>query len=187
MKVFCLILITSGFLVTAGCGRKIEAPPPEENAQAAPEQPAAAQQKPQEKVVGRAAIVNMNNQNKGNIGKQTQIVVDFHAAMKDNPELKKMDPKFKAKKTRNPYALVADIAVKKSAQVSRFGMIQMVNAHKAEHGRFPTYEEFMQIMRETGSGFAKLPEYQTYAYDYKTGEISVLIDDEKKQQLIDNF
>ena len=110
-------------------------------------------------------------QNKGIIGKKTDDVADYQELIKENPNLTKVSDKVNEK---SPLKQSMGILKRKGSQVSRFGMVGAIRAHKALHDKFPTYEEFMGIMKEHGVKFTQLPATEMYAYDSKTGEIYVL-------------
>lgn len=110
---------------------------------------------------------------RGVIGKTTAKVVDVHKALQD-PEIVVAEGSSAA--GVDPFSQAGSAYFSAMARVSTLGMQQAVQMKKAVEGRWPTYEEYMQIMKENNVEFAKLRSYEMYGYDDKTGKIMVLTD-----------
>lgn len=115
----------------------------------------------------------------GIIGKTTNQVVDLHEARAQNPNLKIVQQRAQG---GDPISFALDAYVDVRSRVSVMGMQRDVQAHKALHDRFPTYEEFVETMRRHGIQFTMVEPYRMYAYDEKTGEIVVLEDPDEKRR-----
>lgn len=110
---------------------------------------------------------------KGVIGKTTNKVVDANKALQD-PEIVLAEGS--TADGIDPFSQAGSVYFSAMARVSTLGMQQAVNMKKAVEGRWPTYDEYMQIMKENNVEFVKLRSYEMYGYDDKTGKILVLMD-----------
>lgn len=119
------------------------------------------------------------NQKKSILQKTTAVVVDAKKALED-PAITIVDGKIKGV---DPFSQAGSAYVSMSSKVSTLGMQQAIKAHKALNDRFPTYDEYMKIMKENRVEFAALPPYKMYGYNAETGNIMVLEDGKKKAQL----
>lgn len=142
--------------------------------QAVPAQPAALEM-PQE----AAAIEKKNAGKKSILQRTTAVVLDAKKALK-NPDIIIADGKIKGV---DPYTQAGSAYVSMASRVSTLGMQQAIKVHKALNDRFPTYDEYMKMMKENRIEFAQLPPYKMYGYDDETGTILVLEDNRKKAQL----
>lgn len=120
-----------------------------------------------------------NETKKSIIHKTTAIVVDAKKALK-NPDVEVVDGKIKG---FDPFTQAGSAYFSMASRVSTLGMQQAVKAHKALNDRFPSYDEYMKMMKENRIEFAQLPPYKMYGYDAETGNILVLQDNKKKAQL----
>lgn len=144
--------------------------------QADPAQPAGQEMEmPQE----AAAIENKNAGKKSILQRTTAVVVDAKKAL-NNPDISVVDGKIKGV---DPYSQAGSAYVSMASRVSTLGMQQAIKAHKALNDRFPTYDEYMKMMKQNRIEFAQLPPYKMYGYDAETGNILVLQDNKKKAQL----
>ncbi len=141
----------------------------------AEEMPAAAEQAAPEPAVQPAG----GDQKKSILQKTTAVVVDAKKAL-ENPEIIVVDGKIKGV---DPFSQAGSAYVSMSSRVSTLGMQQAIKAHKALNDRFPTYDEYMQMMKENRVEFAALPPYKMYGYDAESGNILVLEDKKKKAEL----
>ena len=98
----------------------------------------------------------------------------------ENPEIIVVDGKIKGV---DPFSQAGSAYVSMSSRVSTLGMQQAIKAHKALNDRFPSYDEYMQMMKENRVEFAALPPYKMYGYDAESGNILVLEDKKKKAEL----
>lgn len=120
-----------------------------------------------------------NNAKKSIIHKTTAVVVDAKKALK-NPDIEVVDGKIKGV---DPFTQAGSAYVSMASKVSTLGMQQAIKAHKALNDRFPTYDEYVKMMKENKIEFAQLPPYKMYGYDDETGHILVLQDNKKKAKL----
>tara|TARA_R110000868_G_scaffold411770_1_gene709713 strand:+ start:11576 stop:12277 length:702 start_codon:yes stop_codon:yes gene_type:complete len=138
---------------------------------------------PQEPVAENAAADeqggNANEDKKSIIHKTTAVVVDAKKAL-ENPDIEVVDGKIKGV---DPFTQAGSAYVSMASRVSTLGMQQAIKAHKALNDRFPTYDEYMQMMKENRIEFAELPPYKMYGYDAESGNILVLQDNRKKAEL----
>ncbi|WP_417385478.1 hypothetical protein [Gimesia sp.] len=138
---------------------------------------------PQEPVVENAAADEPGGKaddNKKNIiHKTTAVVVDAKKAL-ENPNIEVVDGKIKGV---DPFSQAGSAYVSMASRVSTLGMQQAIKAHKALNDRFPSYDEYMQMMKENRIEFAQLPPYKMYGYDAESGNILVLQDNKKKEEL----
>ncbi|UUO08025.1 hypothetical protein M4951_06830 [Blastopirellula sp. J2-11] len=111
--------------------------------------------------------------NKGIIGKTSNVVVDANKALQD-PEIVLAEGA--SADGVDPFSQAGSVYFSAMAKVSTLGMQQAVNMKKGVEGRYPTYDEYMQMMKENNIEFVKLRSYEMYGYDDKTGKILVLMD-----------
>ncbi len=141
------------------------------------------QKKPQEPDAENAAAEEQagkpNDGKKSIIHKTTAVVVDAKKAL-ENPDIIVVDGKIKGV---DPFTQAGSAYVSMASRVSTLGMQQAIKAHKALNDRFPTYDEYMQMMKENRIEFAQLPPYKMYGYDAESGTILVLQDNKKKEEL----
>lgn len=141
------------------------------------------QKKPQEPDAENAAAEEQagkpNDNKKSIIHKTTAVVVDAKKAL-ENPDIIVVDGKIKG---IDPFTQAGSAYVSMASRVSTLGMQQAIKAHKALNDRFPTYDEYMQMMKENRIEFAQLPPYKMYGYDAESGTILVLQDNKKKEEL----
>ena len=110
------------------------------------------------------------------INKETDEVLDAKVALA-KPNFVIVENKVQG---NDPLTVSVSAYISKRAEASTFGMQRAVQLHKAQYEQNPTYDEFMKMMRENQVSFAKLPYYQTYAYDQEKGGIIILQDTDKK-------
>ena len=120
-----------------------------------------------------------NDTKKSIIHKTTAVVVDAKKALQ-NPEIEVVDGKIKGV---DPFSQAGSAYVSMASKVSTLGMQQAIKHHKALNDKFPSYDEYMKMMKENKIEFAQLPPYKMYGYDAETGNIMVLQDNKKKSQL----
>lgn len=137
---------------------------------AQPSQPAQAEPPKEETAAETTAE---KKPNKGIIGKTSNVVVDANKARQD-PEIVLAEGANEA--GVDPFSQAGSAYFSTMAKVSTLGMQQAVNMKKAVEGRWPTYDEYMAIMKQNNVEFVKLRSYEMYGYDEKTGKILVLMD-----------
>tara|TARA_R110002095_G_scaffold152237_4_gene132190 strand:- start:201457 stop:201999 length:543 start_codon:yes stop_codon:yes gene_type:complete len=143
------------------------------------DQAAPAQQAVPEIPQEAAAIEKKNAGKKSILQRTTAVVLDAKKALK-NPDFVVVDGKIKGV---DPYSQAGSAYVSMASRVSTLGMQQAIKVHKALNDQFPTYDEYMKMMKENRIEFAQLPPYKMYGYDAETGNILVLQDNKKKAQL----
>lgn len=120
-----------------------------------------------------------SSQKKSILQKTTAVVVDAKKAL-ENPEIEAVDGKIKGV---DPFTQAGSAYVVMASRVSTLGMQQAIKTYKALNDRFPSYDEYMKMMKENHIEFAELPPYKMYGYDAETGHILVLEDKQKKAKL----
>jgi hypothetical protein len=117
---------------------------------------------------------------KGILNKTTAEVVDAKKALAENPDLKIVEG---GNYGTNYFTQLANIRVQVASQVSRFGMQEAVQAHQAEFGKWPTYDEFMKIMKDNGVEFTQVFAWQKYGYNEDDGSIVLFTDEALKKKI----
>tara|TARA_R110002095_G_scaffold142300_1_gene123248 strand:- start:1307 stop:1927 length:621 start_codon:yes stop_codon:yes gene_type:complete len=129
--------------------------------------------------VQNAGAEQKNDNRKSAIHKTTAVVIDAKKAA-NNPDFSVVDGKIKGV---DPFTQAGSAYFSMASRASTLGMQQAIQTHKALNDKFPSYDEYMKMMKENRVEFAQLPPYQMYGYDDETGHILVLQDDKKKAQL----
>ncbi|MCA9073438.1 MAG: hypothetical protein KDA93_00290 [Planctomycetaceae bacterium] len=114
--------------------------------------------------------------------KRVAELVDKKKAMADNPNLVET----KNAITSDNYAIA--ITQGYFAAASKVQLIQLehtVRNMQALEDRWPTLEEFQKILTDNNIKLGHLYPYQMYFYDPETGEIGILEDSVKRQELKD--
>lgn len=109
----------------------------------------------------------------------TQEVVDMQQAMQENPKLVEVENKVTGSDPLTT-SLEAYIAISSRANVLNFQ--HQLNILKAVEDRHLTYQEVMDLIKQTKMEFNALPDYQTYAYDGKQGRFTILEDPDAKAE-----
>lgn len=117
----------------------------------------------------------------GVIGKVTAEVVDMKKALAENPDL----VVFQRNGLGNdPLTQYANAYIYLSSEIQMQNMKHQMDILKAMNERYPTYEEFMQFVKQYGFQFSKLKPWQKYGYNEETGSMVILQDEaEKKRRL----
>ncbi len=158
---------TSGVVLTLillGCGEspvdKTEAAAEPAGANPAPAQPqAAAEEKPVKPT---------------HFLKRVAEFVDKRKAMEENPDLVEID---RNRITASNYlSAVGQGYFALGSRPQLLALQSSVQQLHALNDRYPTFEEFRDLLKQTGVKLGNLYEYQMYAYDDETGEISILED-----------
>ena len=82
----------------------------------------------------------------------------------------------------DPFSQAASGYFTLAARASTLGLQQQVQHYRALNDKFPSYQEFMKMMRENRIEFAKLRWYEIYGYNEDTGKILVLVDTVAKEE-----
>ena len=110
-------------------------------------------------------------QPKSIIGQTTAKVVDKMTFMQAYPQMKIVDNKLRGS---DSLSIAVGAYVTEGAKASLFGMQSALKQLLVVTGRFPTYKEFVKMMRDHRVTFVELPANRVYAYDSKGGNIIVL-------------
>jgi len=113
------------------------------------------------------------NDGKGIIGLSTNHVVDYRAAIAQNPNLVIVENKAAGD---DPITFAASAYVSARSRVSMFGFEAALKQIKVVEGRVPTYQEFQNMMKENRIEFTAQYAWRMYAYDQVEGRILVLED-----------
>lgn len=175
------LLIAAMMIMLAGNGCKDPKEIAREQGETIQEQ--AQQKMPQDQAAENAAADaqadHPDDKKKSIIHRTTAVVVDAKKAL-ETPGIIVVDGKIKGV---DPFTQAGSAYVSMASRVSTLGMQQAIQHHKVLNERFPTYDEYMQMMKENRIEFAELPPYKMYGYDAESGNILVLQDNRKKEEL----
>jgi hypothetical protein len=165
-------LILSIGLFAAGCADRVkdpaeqaaEAPPPAPQ-QAAADAPAAQPAPEQPKRVPMT--------------KREARLVDKNKAMQENPALFEVDNKITGS---DPLTAVAQSYFTIGSRAHVLNLKHNLNLMHAAEGRWPTFAEFEQSLKQHNVQLTALYPYQMYAYDDQTGGLVILEDPEEKRR-----
>ncbi|MEW4563607.1 hypothetical protein AB1K70_13830 [Bremerella sp. JC770] len=115
---------------------------------------------------------------KGLIHQTTDEVVDAQEWLK-KPGIEARDGNIEGV---DPFSQAASGYFTLAARASTLGLQQQVQHYKALNDKFPSYQEFMKMMRDNRIEFAKLRWYEIYGYNEDTGKILVLVDTVAKEE-----
>ncbi len=115
---------------------------------------------------------------KGVIHQTTDEVVDAKEWLK-KPGIEARDGNIEGV---DPFSQAASGYFTLAARASTLGLQQQVQHYRALNDRFPSYQEFMKMMRDNRIEFAKLRWYEIYGYNEDTGKILVLVDTVAKEE-----
>lgn len=114
--------------------------------------------------------------------KRVAMLVDKQKAMADNPNL------VETKNVINSNNYLTAVTQGYFSAASKLQLIQLehtVRHMQAAEDRWPTLEEFQKILDDNNIKLGHLYPYQMYSYDPDTGEIGILEDKIKRQELKD--
>ena len=112
----------------------------------------------------------------GTVGMMTDRVYNFREIMKLRPDLKVSD-----KSTTGSFVTNAYFGPVSRISVSTFK--HNMDLWRAESGRYPTYKEYISNPKKFRLEMAKLPRWQVWAYDDRTGSLKVLEDPKLKTKI----
>lgn len=158
-------------LLTLGCDQLAlkkpeEAPPEPAAADPAPAQP---QVQAEEKPVKPRHFL-----------KREAALVDKNKAMAENDSLVEVKNEINATDYLSAVSQ-AYFAAGSSVQLSQ--LKHQIDLMHAQNERYPTFEEFRDLLKQFDIKLGHLYEYQMYAYDEETGGISILEDREHKKRI----
>lgn len=149
-------------MTLAGCGelalKKPQSAPEPAPANPAPAQAPAAEEKP-------ATVTHFL--------KREARFVDKKKAMAENDKLVEVENRIN---TTNYLSAVAQAYFAAGSSIHLTQLKHQVDLMHATNNRYPTYEEFCELLRQFNIKLGNLYEYQMYAYDEDTGEICILED-----------
>ncbi len=117
-----------------------------------------------------------------NFKKRVAPLVDKKAAMAENPNLVETKNKITA---QNYLSAVAQGYFSGVSQIHLIQLQSTVNTMRELEDRWPTLEEFQKLLNDAGVKLGGLYPHQVYAYDSETGEITILEDTVKRQEMKD--
>lgn len=135
--------------------------------------------KPNDAKNGNGAAPAPAGERKGIIGQKTDEVFDLHKLMQEKPHLVVASGKVSGS---DPVSAAGSAYTTQVPELSTLGMRQLLDHRQILNDRWPTYDEFMGMMRQHGIRFAQPPRYQMYAYDSETGQIVILEDPQEKDR-----
>lgn len=103
-------------------------------------------------------------------------IVDSAKALKD-PNIVVADQKIRG---NDPLSQAASAYVTVRSRAKVLNLKHAVDLQKTLHGKQPTVEEFVQLLKEHGVEFNPLRPFQMYGYDEKTGTITILENTKEK-------
>lgn len=160
-------LILGVGLFTAGCADRVKEPAAE-----TPPQAAAPQQAP-------AAEPAPEQPKKVPITKREARLVDRNKAMQENPALIEVENKITGS---DPLTAVAQSYFTIGSRAQVLNLKHNIDIMHAAEGRWPTFSEFQQSLKQHNVQLSALYPYQMYAYDDQTGGLVILEDPEEKRR-----
>lgn len=170
MKAALLIqtaLILGVGLFAAGCADRVKEP----EEQAADPPPPAPQQV--------AAEPAPEQPKKVPITKREARLVDRNKAMQENPALIEVENRITGS---DPLTAVAQSYFTIGSRAQVLNLKHNIDIMHAAEGRWPTFAEFEQSLKQHNVQLTALYPYQMYAYDDQTGGLVILEDPEEKRR-----
>jgi hypothetical protein len=112
----------------------------------------------------------------GNFGVMTNQVYNLPEIVKLRPDLKVM-----SKSTTGSFVTTSYYAP--ASRASALAFKHNMDIWKATNDRYPTYREYISQTKQFKLEMAKLPPWQVWAYNERTGELKVLEDPKKKAEI----
>ncbi len=112
--------------------------------------------------------------------RRTSELVEKNQAMAENPNLVETENKITGS---DPLTTSFQGYVNASSRVNIAALKHNMDIVEASEGRKMTFAEIKDYMKTNNMSMNALPEYQTYAYDEKTGDFLVLEDVALKEKL----
>jgi len=166
------IALTLLILTTLGCDQLALKKPEETPPEPAPANPAPAQPQVQaeEKPVKPT-----------HFRKRVAELVDKNKAMAENDKLVEIERNRIS--SQNYLTAVGQGYFAAASRIELLNLQNAVNQLHALNNRYPTFEEFNDLLKQTGVRLGNLYEYQMYGYDDQTGEICILEDRAHKKRI----
>lgn len=105
-------------------------------------------------------------------------VVDKQVALAENPNLRETENAIDA---MDPASAAAQSYFALGSRIHLLNFKHQIDLYQAEHDRFPTFDEFAEMMRIHQVEFKGLKPWQMYAYDSSDGTVCILEDPEVKR------
>lgn len=107
-------------------------------------------------------------------------LVDKQKALEENPKLVETENKNNAS---DPFSAAAQSYFTIGSKAHILALKHTIDLHKAQYDSNPTFEQFNSMIKQANVDLKGLYPWQVYAYDSKTGQISILEDREEKARL----
>lgn len=107
-------------------------------------------------------------------------IVDKNKILAENPGLIETENKINA---ADPLTAASQSYFTIGSRAQVMALKHSIDLHKAQFEKPPTFAEFETMLRQAGVALKGLYRWQVYAYDERTGEISILEDREMKKRL----
>jgi hypothetical protein len=112
----------------------------------------------------------------GNFGVMTNQVYNL-------PEIMKLRPDLRIMSRSKTGSFVTTAYYAPASRASALAFKHNMDIWKAANDRYPTYKEYITQTKQFDLKMAKLPPWQVWAYDERTGELKVLEDPKKKLEI----
>jgi len=113
----------------------------------------------------------------GNVGVLTDYLLDYNVATKQHADWKVLE-----KSTTG--TVLGSAYFSAISRVSKANFERQMRIQKELNGgRWPTYKDYVSNLQKFRIDLAKLPPWQYYAYDDRTGKLFILEDPQKRLQL----
>jgi hypothetical protein len=119
---------------------------------------------------------------KGILNKTTTKVVDAKKALAENPNLAIVEP---GELGNNYLSQLANARVMIPAQVSQMNLKHAMDLHQATNGKYPSYDEFLEIMKRDGYKLTEVYRWQMYGYNEDDGSVVLFTDEALKKKIYD--
>ncbi|MCA9039364.1 MAG: hypothetical protein KDA65_03350 [Planctomycetaceae bacterium] len=104
----------------------------------------------------------------------TQDVGDYEVLIKENPNLVPISERQEGTENQGYIRTITSSMRDQKARASQFGLERAIQLYHAEHERYPSYDEFMKMLKDHRAFFPALNGERMYAYREKTGEVLTL-------------
>ena len=119
---------------------------------------------------------------KGILNKTTSKIVDAKKALAENPDLVIVEG---GDLGNNYFTQIANARVMIAAQLSKHNLKHAMDLHQAQHGKYPTYDEFVAIVKRDGYKMTEVFAWQMYGYNEDDGSVVLFTDEALKKKIYD--
>jgi hypothetical protein len=145
-----------------------------------PEKPAAAPQAAQaQPAPAQVAAEPQQPPRPANFLKREAKLVDMNKALAENDKLVEVENRISA---NNYVSALSQSYFALGSRVQVLNLKHQIDIMYNVDERYPSFQEFSDLLRQSGVKLGQLYEWQMYAYDDKTGEIGILEDRALKKQ-----